>query len=379
MKVSFGKPFINNLDIKKISKVLENPILAHGNNIINFEKRFRKFTLSKYSLSLNSCMSALHLCSMCINLKKGDEVIVSSMTHVATVNAIEATGAKPIFVDCNLIDGNIDINKIENYINKRTRAIYIVHFLGIPADLEKIIYLTKKNKIFLIEDCALALGSKFNNIHVGNHGDFGCFSFYPAKHITTGEGGMLVLKKKKFLDLSKLLRGHGVDRGFQKRKIPGQYDVIVNGYNFRMSEINAALGITQMNHINKIINLRRKNFKLLKSLIDYNIGHVLDSNCKKKFVSNYALTLFISDINEKLRNKIIKDLLDFEIGLSVYYPKPVSEFKYYKNKYKVNSKNVVNALNLSRQSITFPVGPHLEKKHIEYMADKINTVIKKNV
>lgn len=380
MKISFGKPIIQTRDIKFVSNILKNPILAHGKNMEDFERQFRLFTSSKYSLSVNSGMAALHLSALSIGLKKYDEVIVSSMTHVATVNAIEATGAKPIFVDCNLVDGNIDIQKVEKNINKKTKAIFVVHFLGIPADIDSLVRLAKKNKLFLVEDCALALGSKYRNKHVGNFGDFGCFSFYPAKHITTGEGGMLTLKRKIFYNLTKLIRGHGVDRDFQKRKIPGQYDVKINGYNYRMSEINAGLGLRQMKLINKFITLRKKNFLLLKNSLKYSsIGHVLDSDCKKKFVSNYALTLFINDINEIKRNKIIKNLLDFNIGLSVYYPKPVSEFSYYKKKYNVNIQNIKNSLNLSRQSITFPIGPHLNNNHIEYMANKINTVIKKHV
>ena len=134
---------------------------------------------------------------MLIGLKKGDEVILPSQTHVATAHSIEITGAKPIFVDSDDAQtGNIDIKKIKKKINSRTKAICVVHFLGKPVDMDKISKLTKKHNLYLIEDCALALGAKFKNKHVGTYGDFSAFSFYPAKHITTADGGMLGIKKK---------------------------------------------------------------------------------------------------------------------------------------------------------------------------------------
>ena len=153
-------------------------------------------------------------------IKKSDEVIVSSQTHVATAHAIELTGARAIFIDSELKTGNINIDHIKSRINKKTKAISVVHYLGIPVFMDKIMRLAKKYDLLVLEDCALALGSKYKNKHVGLHGDAGVFSFYPAKHMTTAEGGMIILKNKSLYQKIKMIRGIGVNKAFDQRKYP---------------------------------------------------------------------------------------------------------------------------------------------------------------
>ena len=180
MKIPFGKPLLNNTERNVVMRVLKSDILTHGKNSILFEKKFKEFTKINYCTSVANCTAALHISYLLIGLKKGDEVILPSQTHVATAHSIEITGAKPIFVDSDDAQtGNIDIKKIKKKINSRTKAICVVHFLGKPVDMDKISKLTKKHNLYLIEDCALALGAKFKNKHVGTYGDFSAFSFYP--------------------------------------------------------------------------------------------------------------------------------------------------------------------------------------------------------
>ena len=185
MKIPFGKPIINFKEMQAVKNVLKGPILVHGPQTKKFEKLFSEFVRAKYSISLSSCTAGLHLSCVAMGLKKGDEVIVSSQTHVASAHSIEITGAKPVFIDSKFSDGNIDCEQIEKKINKKTKGILVVHYMGIPVDLDKILYLKKKYNLFVIEDCALALGSKYKDKHVGLLGDLGVFSFYPVKHITT--------------------------------------------------------------------------------------------------------------------------------------------------------------------------------------------------
>ena len=259
-KIPFGKPLIDGNEIKSVMNVLKSGIYAHGPISSLFEKKFCLFTGAKYSTTVSSCTAGMHLFYFALGIGKGDEVIVPAQTHTATAHAVELVGAKPIFVDCEINTGNIDPSKIEKKISKKTKAICVVHFLGVPVDMEKINLIAKKYKLFVLEDCALSLGASFNKIHTGLLGDAGVFSFYPAKHITTGEGGVLITKNKKLFNRIKLLKSLGINKTFLERKTPGIYDVTEVGFNYRMSEIHASIGVKQIEKINNFIKKRKKKF-----------------------------------------------------------------------------------------------------------------------
>ena len=203
INIPFGKPQIGVEENKIVKNVLNSGTLVHGPKSKQFENDFKKYTGAKDAISVSSCTAGMHLFYFTVNIGKGDEVILPAQTHVATAHAVEMVGAKPVFVDSILPTGNIDIDKIEQKITKKTKAITVVHYLGNPVDMIKVKAIAKKYKLFLLEDCALALGAKLRNKHVGLSGDAGFFSFYPVKHITTAEGGMIILNSNK---LSKLLR-----------------------------------------------------------------------------------------------------------------------------------------------------------------------------
>ena len=211
-KIPFARPNISKKEITEVSKTLKSPILVHGPKIIEFENEFQKFTKAPYAVSVSSCTAGMHLIYFTLGLGAGDEVLLPSQSHVATAHAIELTGAKPVFIDVDDLTGNIDVKNIEKFINKKTKAIAIVHFLGIPVDMPKIISIAKKHNLFVLEDCALSLGGRVKNKHTGLLGDAGVFSFYPVKHITTAEGGMIILKNKKLAEKLKLNKAFGVNR-----------------------------------------------------------------------------------------------------------------------------------------------------------------------
>ncbi len=376
--IPFGKPLIQKEEKNAVTKILNNPILVHGPKTPEFEKLFSKFTGSKYSIAVSSCTAGLHLFYFTLGIKKGDEVIVSSQTHVATAHAIELSGATPVFVDSNNKDGNIDVNKIENKITTRTKAICIVHYLGIPCDMDKILRLKKKYKLLLLEDCALALGSKYKNKHVGLIGDAGVFSFYPVKHITSAEGGMIITNSKSLDKKLKINRAFGVDRTHSKRKLPGIYDVEELGFNYRMSEIHAAIGCEQIKKINKFLAIRKKNFLRLKNLLSkHNKIKVVDTEESFKINSYYCLAILLPDQNQKRRFELINSLKKTSIGTSIYYPHPVPRLKYYKKKYKFTKKNFINAIMYSDRAICLPVGQHLNKEDIDYIYIKLIEIIKR--
>ena len=381
MKIDFGKPLINHKEKKIVHNVLNSPILVHGKLMQKFENMFSKFTKAPFAISTSSCTAAMHLFYLALNLKAGDEVIVSSQTHVATAHAIELTGAKPIFIDSNNEDGNIDINKIEKKINNKTKAISIVHYLGIPVDMPKVLKLAKKYNLKVMEDCALAIGSKIKNKHVGLFGDAGAFSFYPAKHMTTAEGGMLICKDKKLAKKIKTIRGIGVDKSFDKRKFPGIYNVPLLGLNYRLSEINSAIGIEQLKKIKKFIYKRKINYKYFFNNLknEHRLKLINLNNYKTLEISPYCFPIIIKDVNINKRSKLLLDLKKFNIGTSVYYPHPVPRLIYYKNKYGYKKIEFKNAEIFSDNMIVLPIGPHINFKMINYMSDKIKKLLTKKI
>jgi len=319
----------------------------------------------------------MHLVYFTLGIGIGDEVIVPAQTHVATAHAVELTGAKAVFVDSNSEDGNIDINKIEDSISKKTKAIAIVHYLGIPVDMNKINKIAKKYNLFVIEDCALALGSTVNNKHVGLFGDVGVFSFYPVKHMTTAEGGIIISNNKNLIKKLRLKKAFGVNKTFSERKIPGSYDCVTLGFNYRMSELNAAIGIEQVKKVPSFLKKRKKNFKQLSFLLrDFKNIRVIDSGKKISQNSHYCLAILLDKKISKFRMRIVKKLNNLGIGTSIYYPQPVPRMKYYKNKYGYNKNNFKNAEMFSDTSICFPVGPHLNQNHMIFIAKNIISVIK---
>tara|TARA_B110001450_G_scaffold255785_1_gene284249 strand:- start:647 stop:1783 length:1137 start_codon:yes stop_codon:yes gene_type:complete len=376
IKVPFGRPDITDREIQAVLNVLKKPILAHGPLSDKFAKLFAKYTGSKFATTVSSCTAGMHLFYLAKNIKSGDEVIVTSQSHISTAHSISLTGAKPVFVDCNPFNGNIEISKIEKKITKKTKAISLVHHLGNPSDMNAIIKIAKKNNLLVMEDCATALGAKINNKHVGNFGNAGVFSFYPIKHITTGEGGIVISNDKKTIDKINMLKAFGVNKSYLKRRIPGEYDSSLLGLNYRMNEISSAIGIEQIKRFPKFLAIRKKNYNyLLSKIIKKKTFDIVEFEKKPFYGSYYCLCIVIKDkkIN---RLEIINKLNSKGVGTSIYYPKPIPEMTYYKKKYKYSSSQFKNAEKFSYKSIALPLGTHLKKKDLNLIANSINEIIK---
>ena len=330
-----------------------------------------------YCLTVSSCMSALYLACFQMGIGFGDEVIVPAQTHTATVHAVELVGAKPVFVDCNLQTGNMDCERIEAAITPDTKAIGLVHFLGIPCDMDHVLRVADQYQLKVIEDCALAVGACYEGKHVGLFGDVGCFSFYPVKHITTGEGGMFVTRHAGVAEQVSRLRAFGVDRSHSERTVPGKYDVTVLGINSRMSEIQAAIGCQQLTKINQILGLRADNFSQLKASLSGIRGiSILDADHPNKLNSHYCLSVILHGDLKKYRDSVIRGLNEAGVGTSIYYPHPVPRLTYYKNKYGYQKELWDNAATISDCSIALPVAPHVTLSDIQYISDSFRKVIK---
>jgi dTDP-4-amino-4,6-dideoxygalactose transaminase len=369
--IPFGKPLIGKEEKKAVEKVLSGPILVHGPESEEFESSFASFTKAPHAVSVSSCTAGMHLIYHALGFGQGDEVIVPSQTHVATAHAVELTGARPIFVDAESTTGNIDIAAIEAAITSKTRAIAVVHYLGVPVDMDQISNIAKKYSLFVLEDCALSVGASFNGIHTGLLGDAGCFSFYPVKHITTAEGGMVILKDKSLAEKIRLLKAFGVNRSHGERKIPGEYDVTSLGYNYRMSEIHAAIGIEQMKKIPTFLQKRKENFIALEASLSGLDGfRILPQPINEtRISSHYCMGILLESKLIDKRPEIMNRLKSMGIGTSIYYPHPVPHMSYYKEKY--GALQCPNAELISNSIIALPVGPHLNNLDMETIAKRI--------
>tara|TARA_E500000178_G_C16888847_1_gene692584 strand:- start:26 stop:940 length:915 start_codon:yes stop_codon:yes gene_type:complete len=294
MKIPFGKPIINFKEINSVKKVLKSGVYVHGPKSHEFEEKFKIFTKAKNAVSVSSCTAGMHLFYFSLGIGKGDEVIVPAQTHTATAHAVELAGAKPIFIDCESKSGNIDVKKIKEKINKNTKAICIVHYLGIPVKMDEIKKIAKKNKIYILEDCALSLGARYKNIHTGLIGDAGVFSFYPVKHMTTAEGGMIITNNDNLAKKIKLKKAFGINKTYSERKVAGLYDAVELGFNYRMSEIHAAIGVEQLKKMPLFLKNRKKNFSLYKKHFeDFDNVKLLDDNNKDIQKSYYCVNLVL--------------------------------------------------------------------------------------
>ncbi|MBM4134997.1 MAG: DegT/DnrJ/EryC1/StrS family aminotransferase [Nitrospira sp.] len=375
--IPFARPWVTDDDRKAVLEVLDGHILTHGPQGQAFETEFAQFLGDgAFCVSVSSCMAALHLAYLHFRIGPGDEVIVPAQTHVATVHAVEWVGATPVFVDCDPRTGNLTAEKIAPHITARTKAISVVHFVGIPCQMPAIMALASRYGLLVIEDCAIAVGSRYQGRHVGLFGDAGCFSFYPVKHLTTGEGGMFVSRHREVAEAVGRLRAFGVDRSYTERSMPGMYDVPSLGLNYRMSELQAALGVAQLRRVHENLDRRRTNFARLKSAFVH-MPHVsiLDSDDPCSTNSHYCLSLVLDGPLAKRRDEAVAKINGAGIGTSVYYPKPVSQMIYYRNKYGEAGHAVPEASRLSRQSMALPVGPHLREEDIGYIAKTVATII----
>jgi perosamine synthetase len=372
-EIPFGRPWISAEERAAVQHVLEGHILTHGPEGKAFEAAFAAFVGPGAScLTVSSCMAALHLAYLHFGIGPGHEVIVPAQTHVATAHAVEWTGAKPVFVDCDPATGNLTADAVAAAMTPRTRAISVVHFVGIPCDMPPIVALARERGLAVIEDCAIALGARRNGTHVGLFGDAGCFSFYPVKHITTGEGGMLITRRADVADGVGRLRAFGVDRTHGERSIPGIYDVPTLGLNYRMSEMQAALGRVQMTRLDENLARRRSNFASLRRQVESLPGlRVVDGPERDASNSHYCLVAVLEGELRDRRTEIVTRLNEAGVGTSVYYPQPVPRMTYYKKKYGYDAARFPHAAQISDGSIALPVGPHLTGDDMDYTGEQL--------
>jgi len=370
-KIPFSAPDIQDSDLQAVESVICSGWLAHGKYSERLEELFCKYTGAKYATTVSNCTAGLHLSCLAAGFGPGDEVIVPAQTHTATAHAVEFTGAKAVFGDVDLLSGIIALEELDRKLTDKTKGIIPVHMAGYPCDMEKIKIFCQKHSLILIEDCAHAIGTTFNGIQTGNFGVTGNFSFYPTKQITTGEGGMVISNDESIINEIKKLKAFGIDTPPELRTKPGVYDVQGLGYNYRMTDFQAALGVGQMERYGENVSGRRKNAKLYCDLLE-NRNEISFT----EYSDDHSYFLFQIILDKSIdRDRILMGLKENGVSVSIHYATPVPLMSYYKNKYGYKRKDFPNAFRYGNQSISLPVHGMLTEDDIKYICKTLIKIL----
>jgi len=366
--IPFSAPDITQAEMDAVIEVIKSGWLAHGKYSKRLEELFCDFTGARYATTVSNCTAGLHLSCLAAEFGQGDEVIVPAQTHTATAHAVEYTGAKAVFADVHPITGNILIEEIEKKLTPATKGIIPVHMAGYPCDIDGIMSICRKNNLTLIEDSAHALGTQYKSRHVGNFGISGSFSFYPTKQITTGEGGVVISNDESVIDFINKHKAFGIDTPPEMRTKPGVYDVRGLGYNFRMTDFQAALGAGQMERYGENLEKRQVNGKLYCELLSNNKYVEFP-----KYIEGNSYFLFQILVKPPFkRDEILLKLKDAGVGVSIHYATPVPLMTYYRDKYGYTKDDFPNAVQFGNRVISLPVHSKLRKVDISFITREIS-------
>ena len=362
----FSKPIIGIEELKAVNLVLKSGVLAQNEKTYEFEKKFSEFCGSKYAVAVNSGTAALHCSLFAIGIKEGDEVITTPFTFVATANSIIMQKAKVIFADISEEDFNIDPSKIEDKITDKTKAILAVDLFGNIFDYEKIENVSKKYNLSIIEDACQAIGSEFKGKKAGNYGDLGCFSFYATKNMTTGEGGMVVTNNEKYAELCRSFRHHG--------QLSKSYEYYSLGYNYRMTDISAAIGLEQLKKINDFNLCRIRNAELLSEGLSNIKGIIIPKLKSSDYVSNFhQYTIRITKEFKLTRDQLKEYLKEKNVPTAIFYPYPLHLTPHFRN-YGYKTGDFPMTEKISQEVLSLPVNPLISEKDIKYITDIIKRI-----
>ena len=373
--IPFYIPWITKEDKKAVSEALKSRWLTGGPRAIDFEKMFADYIDVKHAISVSSCTAALHLAMRVLNIRPSDEVIVPVLTFAATANAPIFCGAKPVFADIDERTYNISPEDIVNKITPKTKAIIVVHYAGQPCDMKEIMEIAEDHKLWIVEDCAWSTGAEYLKRKTGSLGVIGCFSFYPTKNMTTFEGGIVTTSDDKKAMKLRLLRGQGMTRTAFDRETEATwyYDVVDLGYNYRLNEVQAAMGISQLSRIEDI-NRRR-----------IQVAHYYTEKLKKidGIVPPYEAedgthiySLYVIRVVEENfginRDDLFKRISSKGIGLSVHYT-PLHLLTFYRKTLHYKLGDFPIAEHAYKEILTLPSFPTMTKKQINCVVSEIKS------
>ncbi|WP_099190198.1 UDP-4-amino-4,6-dideoxy-N-acetyl-beta-L-altrosamine transaminase [Tepidibacter mesophilus] len=375
--LSYGKQHIDEDDINAVVNTLKGDYLTTGPTVREFEQKVADYVSAKYAVAVSNGTAALHIACLAAGIKEGDEVIVPPITFAASSNCVLYCGGKPVFVDIDPTTYNIDSREIEKKITDKTKAIIPVDFTGQAVDMDEIRKIADKHNLIIIEDGAHSLGSEYKDKKVGTLADITTFSFHPVKPITTGEGGMIVTNDEELYKKMMLFRSHGITRDenlLTYNEGPWYYEQIELGYNYRITDIQCALGLSQMDKLCDFIKRRREMANIYNNAFKDIEEITIPFEAK---YSNSGWHLYVIKLNldklECTRKEIFEALKAENIGVNVHYL-PVYLLPYYQ---KLGYKKGIclNAENLYERIITLPLFPKMSNKDLQDVVNAINKVI----
>ena len=376
--ITFGAPAIGQEEISEVVDCLETGWLGTGAKVRKFEEQFKEYKNSSYAVGLNSCTAALHLSLLALDIGPGDEVITTPLTFCATINSIIHAGATPVLADIDPVSLNIDPNAIKEKITENTKCILPVHFAGRSCDMGAITKITSDNDLFLVEDCAHAIETKYFSQPAGTFGNFGCFSFYVTKNVVTGEGGMIITNNEKQSDRIKRLALHGMSKDAWKRFSDDGYQhyyVEEAGYKYNMMDLQAAIGIHQLNKVEKHWELRQNIWNYYNEQLrdlPITLPAPIEPNTK------HAYHLYTILIDEKrtgiTRDEFLNSMQSENIGVGVHYLS-IPEHPYYQRNYGWNPQDYPNAMFIGRHTVSLPLSPKLTDNDFRSVVTSIKKIL----
>lgn len=373
----FGRPALGEEEIAEVVATLRSGWIGTGPRVARFEELFRQYIGAEHAVAVNSCTAALHLAMLVSGVGPGDEVITTPMTFCATANAVLHTGARPVFVDVERDTGNIDPERIEAAITPRTKALLPVHFAGRPCRMDLLEALARRSGLLLIEDAAHAIEAAFRGRKIGTIGDLTCFSFYVTKNVVTGEGGMVTTNRGDLADRIRMYALHGMSRDAWKRFTDEgyrHYEVLVPGFKYNMTDLQAALGIHQLARIDQGQRRRREIWERYdQGLADLPVARPAPVEGDAVHARHLYTILVHPEEGGKARDEVLNELIRLKIGTGVHYT-ALHLHAYYRERFGYRRGDFPNAEHIGDRTLSLPLSAGLTDRDVADVIEAVRTV-----
>lgn len=370
----YFRPSIGKAEIEEVVDTLDSGWLTMGPKTLEFEGLVAEYTGAKHAIAVNSCTAALHLSLIALGIGKGDEVITTPFTFAATGNVIIHAGARPVFVDIDRATYNIDSEKVERAITKRTRAIMPVHYAGQACDIRTINRVAEKHHLFTIEDAAHAIGAEYEGKKIGTFADATCFSFYVTKNMTTGEGGAITTDNDTLADKLRILRLHGISRDAWKRYTSAgdwYYEIEECGWKYNMTDMQAALGIQQIKRLDEFIAIRREYAQIYTEELSKISGVITPYEMPNTKHVYHLYPILLSSYDRK---KFIEQMRERNIGCSVHFI-PLHLHPFYRRTFKFRKGDFPDSEWVYEREVSLPLYPNMTKRDLRYVINAVADVL----